>query len=208
MDELNEESGRLFLALAARFRPAVAAVLGPKQVAWARRPFGTEEKQAAFGWLAVPSMALFLLSSLKREGKLLVGLKNLAALSWRMLWGRGRMSESEIGAARDGWVQEAAALFTRGWLDTLEAALPEDADPATVFPLLDRDLLPPLDGFDPTAIIAMLFDGQDVTAEDIRAVLRQVRAALPPGQSVPPETVRLLVLERRRFDQEHQRLLN
>jgi hypothetical protein len=186
----SEDTARkLFGALVERFRPYVAAVQLPKMLAWARSPYGMEEKKILLGFWFTPMMALAI-AEWKRKKMLLSGLKAAAKEAFKALFNRPRMSEKQIGAASGQWLNESAALFVRGWLETLEASIP-DAEDASFDPsALDDAMLPPLEGFDPTAIIMMLC--ADLEPEDIRAILRSVKASLPPGQLIPAEALALL----------------
>ena len=191
---IDDDKDQHFFALVELFRPHVAAVKTPKMLAWARKPYSDEEKKVLLGFPLTPLLANAL-AAWRQEKTLLRGVVSMTRELTKALFSRPRLSEKQIDADLQRWINEAAAGFVRGWLIVLQGEARKSPTASLDSRQLDGAMLPsPHGGIDPPAMISV-FDADQMSAAEIRGILRAVRATLPPGQPLPADAIEHLRLE-------------
>jgi hypothetical protein len=189
---------QMFLSLVELFKPHLAAVKTPKIEKWARSPYDKDEKKVLLQF--VFQLPLYLIAkAMGQDGKHLQGVRTLFSEVLKAAFGLPRLSKKQFAANMERWLQEATATFVRGWLGTLHRVESRWDSPSLEIEPLDDAMLPlTLGEYDVTDVIKA-YGHEDLSREEIRAILRAVKASLPPGQDLPPQVFEIFRAERELF---------
>lgn len=186
-----------FRSLVELFRPHVAAVKMPKMLKWARSPHDLEEKKTIFLSLLLLPFRLGLRAA-GQEGKHLQSVATTFAEAHRAFFSQPRFSRKQVDTNKEKWLDQSATTFVRGWLSVLHSVESRWSDTLKIGPL-DDVMLPQHSHVDSIGRI-QASGHEDLSGDEIRSILRAVRATLPPGQDLPHQVEDIFMAERRLFD--------